>query len=128
ESTKIRKDKETEFNNACEILKKVRGFYEYCPFEHYKEINALIKNSNEKIRTLQNTVLEKENHIKEIDEEIERINLKEKHDNSEISIVEGQIQKCFDYIGKYNEVNSLKEVIKRIQNEIEGVLLELEKL
>lgn len=126
EATKARKDKENEFNNVSQLLKKVKEFYDYCPFEHYKEINKLFKISNEKIISLHNSILEKEKRIKEIDEKIENINIKEKHDSSEKSIIEGQIVKCLEYIGKYNESNSLKEVVKRLQNEINSFSSELE--
>lgn len=98
EVTDSRQESEREFNNWNDLLKDVRAFYEYHPFEEYVELQKILRSLKEKNFILIKEIDTKEDRIKQIDIATDKYQKMWKEDDYERNVLGNKVVRAQDYI------------------------------
>ncbi len=118
EATEFRKKKEEELKSCSEILKDIRGFYSKYPHEEYIEMQKHQKALRDNIALTAEDIDKKEVRIKDIDNEVKRINAAISEARQEQSIIEQKVLKAQEYSSKKKQREKSKTERIKIEEEL----------
>lgn len=127
EITNYRMDKEIEFGNCSELLKKVKEFYNICSYDNYQRKKTYIRELEVKVNLLLNDINNKELRIKDIDVQMDKILNKINEGNGKRNILEQKVLKSQEYLRKKKKLIEGKIKKTQIKNKLDQNKEELAK-
>lgn len=121
DATKLRRDKESEFEGISELLKKLKEFYIRYPHEEYIEMQKYEKDLQDDVASLEEYISLKENRIKAIDDDVKKLNVEVVETLEQKRILEQKVIKAQDYLVKRSQKEKNEQSRNKIKDDLEAV-------